>query len=85
MPPHLHQEVRFAGIAPSLSKLLSFNFSTSSAQPTVIEKTELQFDIRAMFVIEHISRSRDWNPLFPFAMQQPICTYNTSLVIIGTQ
>lgn len=27
----------------------NINFSTSSAQPTVIEKTELQFDIRAIY------------------------------------
>ena len=40
---------RVADIASSLSNCKKFNFSTSSAQPTVIEKTELQFDIRATF------------------------------------
>jgi hypothetical protein len=40
---------RVADIASSLSNCRKFNFSISSAQPTVIEKTELQFDIRATF------------------------------------
>jgi len=89
--PSSPPEGRFADTAPSLGKL-QFNFSTSSAQPTVIEKTELQFDIRAILDtylstpdtgrFTHNSRR-----LISFidCYAPPLLTYCTSLAIIYRQ